>query len=122
MYLVQRVIPEIVYSVALTAGIAAREFTFQSPNYPTRFSHMDSAADAADSTDKPTWTFDVAGTVIATGSAITAADTVNHVTAVDAGKSEIIPAGSKIKLILATAGTAGNVLGLTCRVVLHGTN
>lgn len=118
----KRFLAEIPYSVALTAGIASREFTFKAPNFPTRISHLDSAADAADGTDKPTWAVIVDGTTIITGTAVTAADTVTRITAMDAGKSDLIPANATIKLKLTTAGTAGNVLGLTCRLSTYGVN
>ena len=117
-----RHLPEYTFQVTLAAGIAAREFTFKSPNFLTRFSRFDAAADVADGTDKPTWTVIVGSTTIATGTAIVAADTVSCITAVDAGQSDLIPANSTIKLSLSTAGTAGNVLGLTARLALVGTN
>ena len=78
MYLSQRVVPEIVYTLHQPTGVAD-SFYFKAPNYPTRFSHMDISATAADSTDKPTLAFVVDGTTIATGAAaVVAADTVQR--------------------------------------------
>ncbi len=122
MYLSKRVVPEVVYTLAQPTGVAD-SFYFQAPNYPTRFSHMDCSVTAADSTDKVTPSLVVAGTTIATGAAaIAAPDVVQRTSAVDAGKSEIIPANAVLRIVLTFGGTAANVTGIQCRVVLHGTN
>jgi len=121
-YLSKRVVPEVVYTLHQPTGVAD-SFYYQSPNYPTRFSHMDISVTAADSTDKPTVAFVVDGTTIATGTAaVTAADTVQRTSTVDAGKSEIIPKNATLRIVLTFGGTAGNVTGIVVRVVLHGTN
>jgi hypothetical protein len=100
----------------------AREYTYQSPPYLTRFNYLDSSADAADSTDKPTVALKVAGTTVVTGTAVTAGNTVTRITTVDAGKSEYIPANSKLELVISFGGTAANVLGIIGRLSLTGSN
>lgn len=127
MYNANRNRPEYVYSVSLATGIAAREFTFQSPNFTCKISHLDVAADAADSTDKPTWSVKTtapSGSEVTklTSAVVTSADTITRTTAMDSGQDDIVAANSRVKLVLATAGTAGNVLGLTARLVLVGSN
>lgn len=122
MYNSNRRAPEHTYMVSLAAGIAAREFTFQSPNFNCRISHFDSAVDTASGTDTPSWSVRIGSTIKITQAGVTTADTVSRTVAMDAGQDDIVPANSRIQLVLATAGTPANALGLTARLSMVGTN
>ena len=122
MYNNSRRAPEHIYSVSLAAGIAAREFTFQSPNFTCRISHFDSAVDTTSGTDFPSWSVRIGSTIKITQAGVVTADTVTRTIAMDAGQDDIVPANSRIQLVLVTAGTAANALGLAARLSLIGTN
>lgn len=122
MYNNNRRSPEYPYSVTLSVGLAAREFTFQSPNFTTRISHFDISADAADGTDFPSWNVVIASTTVMSAIVVQAADTVVRTTSFVAGTSDLVPPNTRIKLGLTIAATVGNVLGLAARLVLIGTN
>jgi len=94
-------------------GVATRIYSFQSPTFPTTIVSIDAAADACDSTDKPTVSVYVGGTIQITGSAITTGNTISKVVTADSGKSLNIAADTLIEIYVTCAGTAANVTGIS---------
>lgn len=116
--------PEIVIlDYTQSVGTAARVVSWQAPNFACVFGYMDVAADACDSTDKPTFTLSWSSAAgVVTSSAITTPDVVTRIGAVDSAKSPVIAANAAGTLTVSIAGTAANVLGAHCRVVAYPTD
>lgn len=105
----------------LDTGVA-RVWTFQSPTFPTTLISMDCAADACDSTDKPTAVFAVAGDTRVTGTAITTADAVTQFKTADSNKSLIVAADQSCTITLSFGGTAANVRGIVVTLKFQGSS
>lgn len=99
-----------------SVGVASRIYTFQAPQFPTTIISVDSSADAADATDKPTVRVDINGTTVVTGTAVTSGNTVTKIVAPDGGQSLNVPADAKIEVYVTVAGTAANVVGIAFAV------